>query len=379
MKRIFSFLIICMIEVGTSQFLSASNYSAEKLDMDAMIDILNKQNIEHYVFTNEQGNKFLVVPRFGARILSVSVGGENLFWTRPDILKDQGGQRSWVSPEGGNKGFIFNPDWIGNRDFSVMDPGSYKAVLFEENEHLVLENTFKTTSNDGKENYDLTLTREMRSEDDPLKDDPEFEGMSYQFLGIDFVHSLKNNSKSFFDRILDLWSLIQIPPEGTMIVPVLEVKKEVWRGNYFEPIPEEYVKENADSLSFYIHGSRRYKVGIHPQEAQGMICYLSKAEREDFFIVFMSFPVKPEARYVDRPKTEQETNGDAIQIYSHLEEGPLAFGELECHSWGLSLQPEEEKAFPVKIYIYKASLETLKKIGKKLVCPGFDEAYLFNP
>ena len=95
-------------------------------------------------------------------------------------------------------------------------------------------------------------------------------------------------------------------------------------------------------------------------------------------MVFMMFPVMPDAKYVDRPKDEQATNGDAIQIYSHLEKGALAFGELECHSWGLELAPGGEKAFPVKIHVYKSSLDVLKKIGQQLICDQFDKAYLFQ-
>lgn len=358
-------------------FLKAESPAIEKTDINSIVNVLKNQKIEHYLFSNDQGNQFLVVPKFGARILAVSVGDENLFWTRPDILKGQGGQRSWISPEGGAKGFIFRPDWKGTRDFSMMDPGDYKVVLFNENEHLVIENTFRTTSNDEKENYDLMLTREMRHLEDPLNDDPEFEVLNYRFLGIDFVHKLKNNSKALLDEILGLWCLIQVPPKGTMVVPVHEGERNVWRGNYFEPIPQDYVKANPDSFSFYIHGSRRYKVGIHPEAARGVICYLSKAKSEDFFMVFMTFPIKPEGRYVDKPKSEQETNGDAIQIYSHLEKEPLAFGELECHSWGLELHPGGEGVFPIKIYLYKASLEVLQKIGNKLICPQFDKAYIF--
>jgi len=378
LKEALSFLLIVIVAIGALQSLKAENASQEKADMNSIISVLKSRKIEHYILSNSQDNQFLVVPKFGARILAVSVGGENLFWTHPDILKGQGGQRSWVSPEGGAKGFIFRPDWKGNRDFSIMDPGNYKASFFKENEHIVLHNTFKTASNDGQENYDLTLTREVRHEEDLLKNDLEFKGLDYNYLGIDFVHKLKNNGEAIHDRILGLWSLIQIPPKGTMIVPVHEVKREAWRDTYFEPIPSEYVKANADSFSFYIQGSQRYKVGIRPESSQGIICYLSKAKSGDFFVVFMIFPVKPKGRYVDRPKREQETNGDAIQLYSHLEKGPYAFGELECQSWGLDLQPGAEQAFPIKIYIYKDSLEVLQKIGKKLLCPQFDKAYLFG-
>jgi len=366
-----------MLFLGAFALLNSANISMEKQDMETIVKTLKNHEIKHFFFTNTQGNQFLVVPKFGARILAVSVAGENLFWTHPDVLKGQGGQRSWISPEGGAKGFIFRPDWKGSRDFSMLDPGEYKVTSYKENEHLVLTNTFKTTSNDGKENYDLTLTREFRPLEDPLKVLPGFKNPDYQYMGIDFVHKLKNNSKNFLDRILALWCLIQIPPKGTMIVPAHEIKKEVWRGNYFEPIPEDYVEANPDSFSFVIHGSQRYKVGIRPESAQGVICYLSKIKNGDHSLVFMEFPVMPEARYVDRPKGEQNTNGDAIQIYSHLEKGLLAFGELECHSWGLEVEAGKEAAFPIKIYIYKGTLEVMKEIGKTLVCPQFDKAHFF--
>lgn len=346
--------------------------------MDMIVETLQKENIDQVVMIDTKKDAFVIVPKFGARILAVSLGGKNLFWTHPDVLLGQGGQRSWVSPEGGDKGFLFKADWTGNRDFSMMDPGNYKGVELEEKRHA-FENSFQATSNDGKHHYDLALTRGFDVLEDPLLGKADFVGLEYQYMGIDFVHALKNNSDEMLDRILDLWCLIQVPPKGTMVVPVEDVSDEAWRGNYFEPIPEKYVKANPDSFSYFIHGSRRYKVGVRPESSKGVIGYIFDADLEIASMVFMTFPVKPEARYVDRPKVEQETNGDAVQIYSHLEEGPLAFGELECHSWGLKLEPGGEEGFPIKIYMYRAPVDVLKKIGNKLICPGFDRAYLFDP
>jgi hypothetical protein len=377
MKRIFLVFIFLLAGVISFHFLNGASIPEEKPGITSIVEVLKANKIEYYLFQNSQQNQFLVVPKFGARILQVSVGGENLFWTNPDILKGQGGQRSWVSPEGGAKGFLFKPDWNGTRDFSMLDPGNYRVLLSKENEELVLANTFRTTSNDGKENYDLTLTREMRLEEDPLKEDPDFRELHYQYLGIDFVHRLKNNSRTPLDKILGLWCLIQVPPKGTMVVPVKDVKREAWRATYFEPIPDEFVKANLDSFSFFIHGSQRYKVGIRPQSAQGAIGNISKTQSGGYSLILMTFPVKPEGSYPDRPKAEQETNGDAIQLYSHLEEGKLAFGELECQSWGWDLAAGGEGSFPIKIYLYQAPLEMIKRIGKKLVCPQFDKAYLF--
>jgi hypothetical protein len=378
MKKFILILLVGSLILGTFSIPKKGIAQEERRNMESMIRAFRGQRVEHYVFTNRQGNGFLVVPEFGARILAVSVGGENLFWTHPNILMGRGGQRSWISPEGGDKGFIFKPDWTENRDFSMMDPGGYTVISFEENDHIVLENRFTVDSNDEKEKYDLALSREIRFKEDPLVDDPDFNSSDYSFLGIDFVHKLKNNTESTFDRILALWSLIQVPPLGTMIVPVHDEGKEAWRGNYFEPVPEKFVKENPESLSFYIHGSQRYKIGFKPQSVKGVISYIMKAEGDETSIVFMTFPVKPKDRYVDRPKSEQQTNGDAIQIYSHLEEGALAFGELECHSWGLELLSGKEEAFPIEIYMYKSSLDVLKKIGAKLISSDFEKAYLFE-
>jgi hypothetical protein len=292
----------------------------------------------------------------------------------------QGGQRSWVSPEGGDKGFLFKADWRGNRNFSMMDPGNYERVdLDVEDNYIRFQNRFQATSNDGKHEYDLSLMRCFKFEEDPILDRDDFKGLDYQYLGIDFMHTLKNNSGEMLDQILDLWCLIQVPPKGTMVVPVEDVSDEAWRGNYFEPVPDEYVKANPDSFSYFIHGSRRYKVGVRPESSKGVIGYIFDMSDEIASLVFMTFPVRPEARYVDRPKEEQETNGDAIQIYSHLEEGSLAFGELECHSWGLRLEPGGAEGFLIKIHMYRASLEVLKRVGNELICSGFEQAHLFDP
>lgn len=377
MKKQHSLLFPMMIALGVLWMSCNPQQKEERTGMKTIVETLQKESIEQVVMINTNRDAVVVVPKFGARILATSLGGKNLFWTHPDVLLGQGGQRSWVSPEGGDKGFLFKADWTGNRDFSMMDPGNYEKVEWGEKKHA-FQNSFQTTSNDGKHHYDLTLTRGFDFLEDPLQGRAEFEGLDYQYMGIDFIHALKNNSDDLLDRILDLWCLIQVPPKGTMIVPVEDVSDEAWRGNYFERIPDKYVMSNPDSFSYFIHGSRRYKVGIRPESSKGVIGYIFDIDHEVASVVFITFPVKPEGRYVDRPKLEQETNGDAIQIYSHLEEAPLAFGELECHSWGLKLEPGGEESFPIKIHMYRAPLDVLKKIGKELICPGFDGAYLFN-
>lgn len=374
MRFLFKFFLFSSLFVFC---LWSQNFEEGWWKMDKMIEKLKGENIEFYLFEKEKGNGFLVVPSFGARIIGAFIDGENLFWTHPDIKRGQGGQRTWISPEGGEKGFIFKPDWSGNRDFSMLDPGNYKVISYKNNQFIALKNSFRTVSNDGKEDYNLELTREMSFSENPLEKDPDFKNSDLKFLGIDFAHKLKNKGEKVLDRVIGLWCLIQIIPQGTMVVPVEEPSQKAYRGNYFEPLPPEFVRINKESISFFVHGSRRYKIGIKPEYAKGIIAYLSKNQRGEFYIVMMSFPVEKNAKYPDRPKSEQNTNGDAIQIYSHLEEPPLAFGELECHSPSLYLPPEREESFRIKIYILKGSEKWIMKAGKKLVSPDFEKAYLF--
>lgn len=108
MKRSVFFLLMSFFSMGIVPAAQASAPLKERPKMEAAVKILKEQNVEHYIFTNPQGSRFLVVPKFGARILAVNVGGDNLFWTHPDISKGQGGQRTWISPEGGQKGLFSN-------------------------------------------------------------------------------------------------------------------------------------------------------------------------------------------------------------------------------------------------------------------------------
>ncbi|MBC8359523.1 MAG: hypothetical protein H8E54_11345, partial [Candidatus Aminicenantes bacterium] len=71
MRRI-SFLLIIVVSLGVFQFLMAGNPLQENIDMNSIISDLKSQKIDFFIFTNSQGNQFLIVPKFGARILAAS-------------------------------------------------------------------------------------------------------------------------------------------------------------------------------------------------------------------------------------------------------------------------------------------------------------------
>lgn len=377
MKKPSSFFTVVLIFMSAISSFAAAPQPTPGLDQ--IVHVLDSQKIKYYLFANGRGNRFLVVPKFGGRVLAVSVGGDNIFWVNPDVLKGQGGQRTWLGPEGGPKAFFLRPDWRGFRDFSMFDPGHFEAKTFAENIILGLVNNFRAVSNDGLETYDAMLTRWFQQLDDPLAADASFKGTRYEFLGIKFANNLNNNIDSKIKGILDFWNIVQVPANGTAVIPVTKVENAAWRGNYRGSVPEKNVKANPDSFSFLVKGGEEYKVGVRPefQKNTGTIGYIIKSWTPEPFLIVISFPVRPSKIYVDKPKSEQSGNGDAIQISSRHEQGELNFGELSCHSWAIDLEGKGVALFPVYYHIYRAPLPVLLKIGKKLVCPGFEKAFLF--
>lgn len=370
------FAVVLIFMTAISSFAAAPQPSP---GLDQIVRVLDSQKIKYYLFANGRGNRFLVVPKFGGRVLAVSVGGDNILWVNPDVLKGQGGQRTWLGPEGGPKAFFLRPDWKSYRDFSTLDPGHYEIKTFSENRILGISNNFRAVSNDGLESYDAMMTRWFQHLDDPLSADPAFKAMKYEFLGIKLGNNLNNNIDSKIKGILDFWNVLQVPANGTAVIPLTKVENAAWRGNYRGPVPEKNVKANPDSFSFLVKGGEDCKAGVKPQflKNTGTIGYIIKSWTPEPFLIVITFPVKQAEVYVDKPKAEQSTNGDAIQISSCREPGGLNFGELGCHSWAIDIEGKGVALFPVYYHIYRAPLPVLFKIGKKLVCPGFEKAFLF--
>jgi hypothetical protein len=351
----------------------------ERPSLDRIRARLDSQKINSYVFSNDKGNRFLIVPKFGGRILAVSVAGVNLFWTSPDVLSGMGGQRTWIGPPDGPKGFIRKRDGKGFRDFSALDPGRYESKTFIENRILGLSNNFRAVSNDNRTTYDVSLTRWFQHLDDPLATDPALGGAKYGFLGIKFGNNLNNNTDSNIRDSIDFWNILQVPAGGTAIVPVTKIYKSAWRGAGPGFFPDRYVKTNADSFSFFIQAGMPYEIGV-PAEflgTTGTLGYLMKSRGGDSSLIVIKFPVRSREVYVDRATKEPDTNGDAIQVSSSAEPGRETFGELGCHSWAIDIQGKGVALFPVYYHIYKAPLDILMTVGKKLVCPDFDKVHLF--
>ncbi|MFC1557769.1 DUF6786 family protein [candidate division KSB1 bacterium] len=319
----------------------------------------------------EHGNNVLVVsPEIGGRIMGVSIdglAGKNLLWADKSLYKKDmelnasGGHRSWIAPE---DGFFYrgNGEWFVQKS---MDPGMYNIIKAEEN-YISLSNKF--VIREGKGNlYDLELKKDISVIDNvPLQNSdlpPDI-----KFLGYNYKHSLVNLSKKTVGKdvpFVGLWSLIQVNPPGTMIIPVRKSHENEKPYNVFieETFTPERMALNDNVLSFKIDGKKREKYGITSEFAGNYIAYLSPSQE---LLIIKKFDVDPKGHYVDGLWHKPREKGDVIQMYNS--ESPIdGFAEMECHGPVKTLKTEEEETHSIDVYIFCGNVEKLKIIGSEIM------------
>jgi hypothetical protein len=314
------------------------------------------------------GGRSIVAPAWGARILFTGSGEANCLWTSPDLGNpglwpaNYGGARTWLSPEGGPKGTYFSLDWSRWGCPAEMDRGNYTVRDDADAASIRTDNRFDLATNDGTELH-LCMGRDVAVADAP----PNLpEGV--KALGIDFTHRLKNCGDETLTQAVDLWHLVQVIPDGVIVVPTRLAP--AWR-NYFQAIPNDRYEEGPAHLAVRIDGARQYKLGVPNTSATGRIGYISRrrvaADTGEALAIVKQFRVVDGAIHADRPQHDQETNGDVIQLYNHDTGGPAGFGEIECHSPAEILEPGEEQSFSIRIDVVEGPFEQVRTAASTLL------------
>jgi hypothetical protein len=337
-----------------------------------LINLLKAKNISYNILGNKSGS-LVVVPEKGARICSVSVDGENLFWSWKEKIEQNdwnfGGHRSWVAPETGKKGMFADEQWKEWHCPPEQDPGHYKPVWISER-GCSYTNRFGITTND-KTRYELSLTRTMFIESNPHA----APSGPVKSLLIRFAHQLTNEGTSVIDKEIGLWSLIMLPNEttGNVIVPIQCTLERSYRDNYFNKVPEGKIKIVNDIIYMQVKGGEIYKIGVPAEISAGVIASLRPSRVDsDVVLIVKKFKVDNKGRYIDRPLKEQDSNGDAIQSYNSDGTGDGCFFEIECHSPSVELKPGATQSHDIQIYVYKGPKKDILKIARKEISPRFD-------
>lgn len=324
----------------------------------------------------------VVTPEYGARVIGMSVNGldgENLLWVNSKISADSfwtattrdwnlGGARTWIAPE---DAFFLDKNDVWSVA-TQMDPGSYELEKSEAGT-AVCSNSFSVENRKGQ-SYNVKITRTISVLDKPELLPKSFSN-AVSYAGLKCTHELENLSKATFGKdqpYIGLWSLIQINPSGTMIIPIHREKGQnnpPFRnyGGSFNDFPAgERMWQSENAVTVKIDGKFRGKIGFAPFACGRFIAYLSPGTDGNGKLFIKEFDVDPNGVYLDHPWGKPSEYGDAIQMYND-DSKMGGFAEMECHGAAKALKPGERESHTITLSVYVGKLDVLKKIAGEIL------------
>ncbi len=346
-------------------------------------------NTEALVLGNADGPQIIITPGLSARVLGAAIDGandENLMWVDESVLDgsmfdkeprfwNAGGLRTWTAPE---DLFFVNAEKDADSWFvpSELDPRPYELIS-----KSATEASFKADidlpANIGK-TYHITLKRDITLLTAPPADAGKLSS-AIEYMGVAKTHSLTNRGDLVIGEDLPyvcLWSLLQINPAGTTMVPVKDGvdPKSAYR-EYFNPLGDRLSIAN-NIISIKIDGKYRLKIGVRPDAAGEGIAFLRDNKDGTGILFVKEFPVDPDGVYVDKPWGKPSDYGDAVELYN--DDGNMGgFTEIECHGPAQRLAKGESQTHSLELHMFRGPLEELKTIGASLLGADLTKAVYY--
>jgi hypothetical protein len=282
-----------------------------------------------------------------------------------------GGQRTWIAPEAGPRGFFFSDDGSPWGVPAEIDPGNYTPVAAEEG-WLSWRSAFTARAADGAR-FPVAVTRSMRIARRPEEPDDG------SVLRIRFRHTLENAGSAPIDRRIALWCVVQVPSElaGTILIPMREAGDAGEAGEaaavrpYFGALPPGVLRVAGGVVYLKALGGRKYKIGVSSAVSDGGIAFLGRSRTGNGrILVAMRFPIDPSGVYLDKPSHGPEAegqNGDPVQAYNDPELNENAFSEIEAHAPAVMLEPGARQSCKIEMTIASAEESTISKIIRREV------------
>lgn len=306
---------------------------------ETLIGILNDAGKPVESCTYPDGSTALVLPH-GGRILGLFAPGndQNFFWTHPalgsvstardffgsDQWHNSGGDRTWLSPEVD----FFLPDYPQTDRYwqpRQLDPGDYRVL--KEGEELCLISRMTVKLSRSKKEVDLAICKSLAAVPNPLRHEKGREMAGIEYAGYTLRTSLGFASLPEREQAVGLWSLLQLPHGGEMLIPTyIRTQPRI----FFGTIASEDLIASDHLIRYRMRTSGEQKIGLRAVAVTGRAGYRYRLDDGRWALVIRNFFVDPSGQYVDVPWDDPSDLGYAVQA-CNVNSRLGSFSELEYH------------------------------------------------
>jgi hypothetical protein len=324
-------------------------------------------------WTSPDGSTALVLP-YGARILGLFApeSERNFFWTNPALdaaetarayyqraeWHNSGGDRTWLSPEVD----FFLPDfpkldrYWPPREFDV---GDYQVT--KSNGGIQLTNRFTCKLFRSQRTVDLEMSKRLTPALNPLRNLDSAGRLSY--AGYTLRTRLAFGDGKAGPVPVGLWSLLQLPHEGEMLMPTFSRPSVT---TCFGNIDDSDLSIGPHLVRYNMRARGEHKLGLQAPAMIGRVGYLH-AEGAESSLVVRNFSVNPSGEYVDVLWTKPDYPGFAIEA-CNVNSKLGTFSELEYHVpaiGGLTGEPACEDTS--QVWAFRGRKEDILEAARTLI------------
>ncbi|MDD5705295.1 MAG: hypothetical protein PHR35_05180 [Kiritimatiellae bacterium] len=325
-----------------------------------------------------EGAQALVLPH-GGRVLGLYAAdcAENFLWTNPALRTakgtvalfaseewcNTGGDRTWIAPEND----FFRPDYPKNAQYfqpRQLDPGAYRCELKDGGARLSCDLVLRSYRM--REDVRLRIVKRIEPTASPfhqIKDAPWVRALSFAGYTLRATLELRGKAKR---SVAGMWSLLQMPHSGRMLVPVRSRTKP---SLYFGTIPDGDLELGEHAIRYTMRGAGSHKIGVKALALTGRAGYLYRTGRV-WALVVRNFAVNPSGTYADF-LTDGTCPGDAFQACSVSDAVFGRFSELEYHvpaiggATGLTCCTDASQ-----VWAFRGSLTAIRRAAAALLGSG---------
>ncbi len=344
---------------------------------------LASAGLNYAVLELGSGYSVIVTERWGRILGPFDTEGRSFMWLNPHVwasaevfsaalaegLWNVGGERFWIAPEIRLNIKDRAAFWETYELPAAMDPGTWKLAPRGASVSLSQELSLRL-HNPAAGALGLKVDRSVAPVPNPLRHLRSAERLMdcVSYAGYRHEVSLAMTQTEDRDAQCEAWTLCQLDPPGTILVPCTAGAEYQ---DYYEGVDASCLRFVEGAAAFSVTGTRRYKVGLRSPQLLGRAAYLKLAgSRSELFVRI--FPNDPSSEYVEEPGDLPGCRGLSFHVYN---DGGVfgGFGELECNGRTVGAHTgRAESRDEFGFWYFRGPRERILDIGRILIGTGVD-------